>query len=182
MLLARANESRRKKVSAVQETGLLEQPVLLLEPPDAAGTRILRACSGEPVGLVRSRRLRSWWCFWCPAGLAVHEHDEEPLVFSIRRGLTIPPCREVLDAEGELVGTVAEPWLLDRWKQPLVDIRRLPEGKGVFMTVPGDELAAWATVGGKFRLEVRELARADPFLKMLILAGLLHVAMAHGKG
>jgi hypothetical protein len=162
-------------------SGLLEQAVLLLDPPRPDGLRLLRALSGQPVGFARPRR-RPWWCRWLPPILAVHEQDDEPLLCTVRRRLALLPWREVLDADDEMVGTIALPWLMDRWSRPAVEVRLGPPGKGVFLSLSGEELAEWTTPRGAMRLDIRESARNDPFLKMLLLAALLHAPATAGEG
>ncbi len=156
----------------MQEIGLLEQIVLLLAGPDAAGRRELFVSTGELAGFARRQR-DSGWLGWLRQVVAVHEQFDEPLVFTIRRNLTLKPSHRVLDANDELVGTVALPWILDRWGFPDVELSVLPEGGGVFRSSKGEILAEWGIDGATVRLALHEPARTDPFLKMLLLAATL---------
>jgi hypothetical protein len=159
----------------VQEIGLLEQCVLLVAGPDAAGRRELLASTGEPTGFARRQRDSGWlgWLGWLRQIVAVHEQHDEPLVFTICRNLTFKPAYRVLDANEELVGTIALPWIHDRWGFPDVELSPAPEGGGVFRSSKGEILAQWAIDGGSIRLILHEPARPDPFLKMLLLAATL---------
>jgi hypothetical protein len=157
----------------VQENGLLEQTVLLLPRPNAGARRDLLAAGGEPVGFARRQR-RPWWQRWLPEVVAVHEMVDEPVVFTIRRGFGLRPSYRLLDAEDELVGTIALPWVLDRWGRPSVELTSLPAGRGEFRTLAGELLAEWTLAGSVVRLALHDLARGDPFVKMLLLAAMLN--------
>jgi hypothetical protein len=166
---------------AVQETGLLEQVVLLLLAPDAAGRRNLLGPSGEPVGFARWQRRGPWWLPWKRRVLTVHEQDDQPLVFTVRRSLSLTPAFQVHDADDEQVGTLSFPWLLDRWGQPTAEFATLGHG-GVFRTMQGEVLADWMPAGSAVRLGLHQLAWADPFLKMLLLAAMLHAPLPTTSG
>jgi hypothetical protein len=160
-------------LNAVQESGLLEQTVLLFGVPDAAGRRDVLASTGERVGFACRQRTVRWWWRWLRRVMAVHEQLDEPLVFTVRRCFTLAPAFHVYDADDELVGTVALPWLLDRWGRPSVEMTTLPGGGGVFRTDRGDMLAEWKPDGMVVRLELHEPISGDPFLKMLLVAAML---------
>jgi hypothetical protein len=158
----------------VQETGLLEQAVLFLPRPKG-GRRALLSAAGLPVGLACAVRQGPWWRRWlCPA-VAIHEHEEQPLVFTVRRRLTLLPRRAVLDAEGEVIGSLAWPWLLDRDDVPLVAAVEGAEPGGTFRTPSSVVLATWAPETGGLRLDFHAEVSHDPFVKMLILAAVLHL-------
>jgi hypothetical protein len=155
----------------VQETGLLEQTVLLLRPPDAAGRRLLLAESGQPVGFAHQLD-QGWWSWWRPA-VAVHEDEDQPLVFTVKRCFTLLPRREVIDGDGELVGVIALPWLFDRWGNLAGEVRAPHGGSGVFQA-NGSVLAEWGPWGDTLRLEFKPAVRKEPYVKMLLLAAILH--------
>jgi hypothetical protein len=177
--VGQAERGQILNLRVVQEIGLLEQAVLLLQGP-GAGRRELRASTGEPVGFARRQRM-GWWP-WSRRILTVHEQDDEPLLFTVRRSLSLTPSFRVFDADDELVGTVALPWILDRWGQPEIELVTLPEGGGEFRTGTGEVLAEWAQAGDIVRLGLHEPALADPFLKMLLLAAMLHVPVSREEG
>jgi hypothetical protein len=167
---------------AVPETGLLEQAVLLIAETDAAGKRYLLAPSGEPIGFAHWRRPGPWWLPWRRRLLAVHEQDDEPLVFTVRRALSLTPSLQVQDADNEWVGSVTPPWLLDRWGRPAAELIPLAHGGGIFRTMQGEALADWMPGGSIVRLGLHQPAWADPFLKMLLLAATLHAPVPPTNG
>jgi hypothetical protein len=157
----------------VQETGLLEQTVLLVRPLDPSGRRMLLAETSQPVGFACWSGQRPWWRRWLRPVLAVHEHEEQPLVFTVQRSLTLLPKRDVLDAENERVGVMALPWLLDRWGRPIVEVRQVQRGKCEFLGAERQVLGEWSVVGEALRLEFKPAVQHDPFVKMLLLAAVL---------
>jgi hypothetical protein len=158
----------------VEETGLLEQVVLFLPRPEG-GRRALLSAAGCPVGYASIRQEGGWWRWLCPV-LAIHEDEDQPLVFTVCRRLTLLTRRLVLDAEGEVVGTLAWPWLLDRDDMPLVAAQPGAASAGTFRTIAGDLLAAWdQEPGGALRLDFHARVRHDPFVKMLLLAAVLYL-------
>src|SRR5690242_8426117 len=99
------------------EDGILEQTVLLLRPGTAppAGQRAIQSADGRrALGLAYWRSPRSPWWRFRPAVLAVHEDDDQPLLFTVRRRWPIFPTREVRDAEGLRVGWVGPAGARDR--------------------------------------------------------------------
>src|SRR5438105_1935414 len=87
-------------VADVQVPGLLEQAALLLGPADPDGSVWLEDAGGIRVGFVR-RGPCPWWLRWWSTPLAVHEVEEEPVVFRVRRRWSFLPRWRVLDAENE---------------------------------------------------------------------------------
>jgi hypothetical protein len=142
--------------AARAESGLLEQAVLVVRAE--GDRRVLLTASGDEVGYTRWQQ-RGWWRGGPWSVLALHEHEQSPLVCTIRRRLL--PRHEVRDAEGELVGVLAGAHVLDRWDR--VVMWRDDSG---FVGEHGEVLARWS--GG--RLELLPLVQRDPFAKMLIVA------------
>lgn len=140
------------------ETGLLEQPELLVGPGTLSGP-------GGVVGLVRTVPGPAWRRWLLGPTLAVYEAVQEPLVFTVCRRLALLPRWDVFDSEDELVGTVGGAWAVDRWEQPL--LRLGPDG--VFRSWQRRPLGRW---DGR-RLELGEEVRSEPFAKMLMLASVL---------
>src|SRR4051794_24242174 len=87
---------------------MLEHRTLLLCPRGPDGARaILDAETGAPIGSVRHEPGPWWWPG--AAVLAVHEHEDAPLLFTVRRRWGLPPRREVYDADGHRVGDLIGP-------------------------------------------------------------------------
>ncbi len=150
--------------------------MLLLGPPDDApsGRRWIEDAGGKRVGFAWRPPLSPWWLRWFAAPLAVHEADEEPIVFQVQRLWTLLPRWQVSDADGELVGSVGGSWLLDRWDRPLLRRRRAPDGSGEsFELAAGQKVAEWCRDGDRLRLTFLPPVQDEPFRKMLLLAGVL---------
>src|SRR5262245_55954456 len=98
------------RIQGDRHADLLEQPALWLVPHEVG--QLLHDDTGAAAGLVRVRR-RGWWGFG--RRLSVHEAFEQPVVFRMRRLLTLWPRWLVEDAEGEKVGTVGGVCVRDRW-------------------------------------------------------------------
>jgi hypothetical protein len=147
--------------------------VLLVSRADPAGRRCLEDALGQPVGFAwRPKRGPRWLRRWL-APLLVHEADEEPVVFQVRRAWTPWSRWLVADADGDLVGTVAGPWLLDRHDHPALRHVRAADGAGgVFEDRDRRRAAEWSR-GDPTRLVLDAAVQDDPFLKMLILAAVL---------
>src|SRR5262249_54061401 len=144
-----------------------EQPVLLIGP--ACASRELKSANGRVVGLCRGLR-GAWWRLSGPLGL-VSETDDEPLVFSFRRGGWLRRRLRVFDAGAGPMGSVLNDRVLNRWGRRLLQMR--PEAKGgVF--VDGREIAGrWAPAGDDTRLKFGGGLGVDPVVRMLMLAALL---------
>jgi hypothetical protein len=155
------------------ESGLLEQPALLLGRP-AGPRRGLYTSAGVAVGFAEWRPSVPGWLGWLRPVLFVHEELDQPLLCSVQRSLVLLPRREVLDAEQERVGVVAWPWLLDRWGQPVIEARATPGRKVLFLGLGRQMLGDCLRRGDGLRLEFAPAVRHDPFLKMLLLAAALH--------
>ena len=146
------------------ETGLLEQPALVVSPAGGDGRRPLLAPDGREVGFAVWRR-PSWWRGYT---LSIHEREDSPLVFTVARRWLWPLRREVRDAEGDLIGELAGRRVLDRWGD--VVMRR--DGEHL-ADLTGVVLAAWSQGDAGLYLEFRPDIRSDPFACMLVLAAIL---------
>jgi len=152
---------------AARQAGLLEQPTLRLLGPNERGRRLLTDETGDVVGF--AEEVRPWWP-WARS-LWVHEAFEEPVVFRVRRLWALRPRWRVLDADGEEVGTVGGPVLLDRWDR--VVFRRVAAGRVFELADGGGTAAEWVANGDGGRLALQAAVRDDPFWKMLLLAAVL---------
>jgi hypothetical protein len=150
---------------------MLEESELLLGQPGRDAGRDIAAASGAPVGSARWRPpgRPAWWRFGRRV-LEVREHDDEPLVFTVRRCWGLLSRYEVRDADGHGIGYVLGPWLQDSYGGCLAVCR--PEAGGV-LAPDGDVLAAVSNGGGATRVRFASSAAGDPFLKMMLLAAAL---------
>jgi hypothetical protein len=153
---------------------MLETNVLLLRPAVAGQPRVIAdAATGKVVGVARVQPGSERGLFAALLGpvLAVHELEEEPLVFTVRRCF-LWPQREVRDAEGERIGYVSPRAVRDRNRLLYAGMRR--EAGGVaYQCVNGAMLATTRHTRGGVELSITDVIRADPFAKMLLLAAAL---------
>jgi hypothetical protein len=155
---------------------MLESPALLIRPPDAAAARaVVEPADGVRLGAVRRRRVARWPAFWlCPTLLEVREAEDEPLVFTVRRGWLWPGGRVVLDADGRHVGSLNGPWLCDRGGRGLgVVVRNGAVGDRVIRGVDGRFWAAVHDGPSGTRIDFAADLEGEPFVRMLVLAAAL---------
>lgn len=160
---------------AAAPNDMLEQPSLLLCPHDASPRRaIVDATSGTPLG--SARRLpaarRPWWAQLGRAVLAVHEHEDDPLVFTVRRCWSLLPWHEVRDAEGRPVGYLLHGRVENCYGRRLAVLER-EAGGAVFRGRGGDALARLSEDGAGLHVAFSPEVESDPFFKMLLLAAAL---------
>jgi hypothetical protein len=160
----------------VSEPGLLEQPAVLLRPADDAARRpIACADTGRPLGFARRppRPARPWWRRLLTPPLAVHEQEDEPLVFTVGRPWALSSRRDVRDADGNPIGSVRGPRVENIYGRTLATL--VPggaSGEHVFRTPGGYELARLTSGADGLRLAFAPGVE-DPFLRMLLLAAAL---------
>ena len=154
---------------------MLEHDTLLLRPWSlpADGTRqrpIVEPATHGLLGFARTVKPRPGWRGWfdTPA-LEVHEAEDEPLVFTVRRLGGWKPTWEVRDADGHLVG------LRDRIGRPFALRGKTPDGTatGFFRSPDEHELARLVSSTEGTRLEFAANGTDNPFLRMLLLAAAL---------
>src|SRR5262245_31822489 len=87
---------------------MLESHMLLLRPPAGGSRVIVDAVRGAAVGFARWQPAseRGWWGGLFGPVLCVHEQEEAPLVFTVRRDRLWWMQQAVHDAEGGCVGYV----------------------------------------------------------------------------
>jgi hypothetical protein len=155
---------------------MLERAAVLLRPVEDGATRpILCAETGQLLGFARRppQPARPWWRRLRPPPLAVHEQEDEPLVFTVRRPWLLSPRREVRDADDNPVGSVRGPRVENIYGRALATLVPGGEaGERVFRTPGGYELARLSPSADGLRLAFAPGVE-DPFLRMLLLAAAL---------
>jgi hypothetical protein len=155
---------------------MLEQRVLLVQPRTTAGTQpILDAESGRPLGFACwwPAPAGPWWRRLAPAVVAVHEQEDEPLVFTVRRAWSLWPRREVRDADGHPVGSLRGGRIHDASGRPVAELTAADgSGERAFRGRGGRELARLASRPESLRLAFNPDVK-DPFVRMLLLAAVL---------
>jgi hypothetical protein len=160
---------------------MLEHHVLLVcsRTPSSASANsgqpvqaIVDGESGFVLGYARWESEPSpwWWRVFNRGVLAVHEQEEEPLLFTIRRAWSITPRHEVRDADGHPVGTLLGRFVQDRHGRPLAALEN-----GVFRDSNQQALAELSSTPEGLRLTFSEEIASEPFVKMLLLAAALHI-------
>jgi hypothetical protein len=161
---------------------MLEHPALLLRPwatPDAATVRgrvrtILDAATAEPLGFAAEQpRARGWLSRLARPSLAVHETDDEPLVFTIHPIWSWTPGWEVRDADEHCVGVVNGSSLQDFAGRRVALRVRDTSGPPRFVNGKGEEIATLAVQESEVILRFAENFGGNPFAKMLLLTAAL---------
>jgi hypothetical protein len=161
---------------------MLEHHVLLVRSRTASPTgampepqvrAIIDGDSGAVLGYARWETEPSpWWRrMFSGSLLAVHEQEEEPLLFTIRRAWGFIPRREVCDADGHPVGSLSGRIIQDRHGRHLAVLVN-----GVFRDANQHTLAELSTTPEGLRLTFGNGIAGEPFVKMLLLAAALLVA------
>lgn len=161
---------------------MLEHHVLLVrsrtpspasETPLPTEQAIVDGDSGAALGYARwETEPTPWWRRMFGRGvLAVHEQEDEPLLFTIRRGWGFIPRREVCDADGQPVGTLLGRLVNDRYGRALAALEN-----GVFRDANQHALAELSPTADGLRLTFGDEIASEPFVKMLLLAAALNMA------
>jgi hypothetical protein len=153
---------------------MLEQRTLLLRPRSTSGVQvILDGESGVPLGFARWQPAASpgWRRLLARRVLAVHEQEDESLLFTIRRTWGLLPRREVQDADDQFVGSLLGRLIHDRFGRPVAALR-----DGVFFTPSHRALAELAATPDGLRLWFGPAIAGEPFIKMLLLAAALQLS------
>jgi hypothetical protein len=156
---------------------MLEHRVLLVRRPAASAVRdIVDGDSGIPLGFVRrvAEASGSWWPLFGRSVLAVHEHEDEPLLFTIRRAWSLLPRREVRDADGGPVGSLLGRLIQDHHGRTLAALQT-DNGSVSFRSSTRRTLAELTTQADGLRIEFRPEIAGEPFVKMLLLAAALEI-------
>jgi hypothetical protein len=152
---------------------MLEQRVLVVCPAEG-GLRPIVAETGLPLGYAWWRPRRAPWWRLRPAVLAVHEQEDEPLLFTIRRWWPFLPWRELRDAEGRRVGYLRAGRIADRIGRLMARREKAAENGACFFRFrDGRALAEVAVSEEGLRLAFAPAVEHDPFAKMLLLGAVL---------
>src|SRR5262249_33473855 len=176
----------------VESRSLVVRPCLSPPPPPRRRPHpvrisdIIDAETGTTLGGVYRLVPASAWRRWLsPTTLAVHEADDEPLVFTLRASWPFGRWWEVADADGHVVGTLHPPGagrsgppgrygaIHGRHGQAVAVWRAGPGGVQCFCDPAGPELARVAPAAGGRGLTFAEQADGDPFTRMLLLAAVV---------
>jgi hypothetical protein len=153
---------------------MLEQRVLLVRPGTASVWAIVDGDNGLPLGFAhwQMETPRSWWRPFNRRVLAVHEQEDEPLLFTVRRAWSLLPRREVRDADGHPVGSLLGRHVQDRFGRPLAALQG-DNGRGAFRSPDQRTLAELTATPAGLRLSFSADIAGEPFIKMLLLAACL---------
>lgn len=155
---------------------MLEQAALLLGAPEPSGRRVITTVDGGKVLGFACWRLRGkgWWRWLQRAVLEIHEQDDEPLLFTLSRCLTLLPWFEVRDADEHRVGRLLGPLIQDH-NECRCAIRQDESAAtaSVFANPDGGCLARLSRDGEGLRLCFDRSVEQEPFVKMLLLASAL---------
>jgi hypothetical protein len=154
---------------------MLEQNRLLLARWGPDGVRAITAAdTGRPEGFAcwRSRAGEPWWRRLGRPVLEIREHEDQPLLFTVRRCWSLWPNYEVRDADDRLVGFVLGSALYDHAGRSLAT-RHEANGAAVFHDVRGEPLAHWQPGPDCDSLAFLPPVQDNPFVKMVLLAAVL---------
>jgi hypothetical protein len=150
---------------------MLEHPLLLVRP-GLAGTRAVFAADAARALGGAHWQPRPAWRRLTRRVLAVHEQEDHPLLFTVRRAWSLLPTWEVRDADGRPVGRLLGGSLWDARGYLLAVRRPLPEGAWAYCTPAGLALAELLRDAAGVHIAFGEAA-VDPFARMLVLAAAL---------
>jgi hypothetical protein len=155
---------------------MLEQQLLVLRPNSALTPQTLvEAITGAPLGFTRWRTRGSRLTRWLTGPiLEVREHEDEPLLFTVRRCWSFAARYLVCDAEDSPVGVLDRSHLLDRLGR-LFTVRQREGERVVFRTTSGCPVAEAEPVAQTMRLSFHAAVENQPFAKMLLLAAVLNL-------
>jgi hypothetical protein len=152
---------------------MLEQRVLLLRPRTASAMQaIADGESGAPLGFARwqEETPSSWRRLFGRSVLAVHEQEDEPLLFTVRRVWGLLPRREVRDAENQPIGSLLGRLVQDQHGRAVASLQ-----DGVFRSPRQHVLAELFSAPDGLRLCFHADVADEPFVKMLLLAAALQM-------
>lgn len=154
---------------------MLEHRVLLVRPGSVSGVRaIVDGDSGKPLGFARwdMETPRCWWRAFARPALAIHEHEDEPLLCTVRRAWGVLPRSVVRDADGQPVGSCSFTGRLirDRYGRNLAAFH---DADGTLRSPTQRVLAELMTTEDGLRIAFDDVVAGEPFVKMLLLSACL---------
>jgi hypothetical protein len=154
---------------------MLEQQLLVLRRrPAALPQTLVEAATGAPLGFTRWRARADWLTrrLLGPV-LEVREHEDEPLLFTVRRCWSFAARYLVCDADDQVIGVLDQAQLLDRVGR-LFTVRQREGERVVYRSTSGCPLAEVEAVDETVRLSFHADVENQPFAKMLLLAAVLN--------
>lgn len=151
---------------------MLEHRVLLLRSRTSSIQAIVDGDSGVALGFAHwtPTAPRPWWRLLGRGLLEVHEQEDEPLLFTVRRTWSLLPRREVRDAEEQTVGVLLGHLIHDRFGRLVAALEN-----GVFRNPYQRDLAQLTATNEGMRLTFGDDVVGEPFVKMLLLAAALQM-------
>ena len=142
------------------------------------GTRVCQIVAGQTQQLLGfaerlDRGARHWRWAAYPI-LAIHEAEDEPLLFTIHRLWGWRSTLEARDADGLRVGTIRLGFVWDRHGNGLARLVSGTDGTQ-FRGAGGEELGTLRQETDSLLLSFAPVLDSDPFAKMLLLAAALTV-------
>jgi hypothetical protein len=166
---------------------MLEHESFLLREDRAPGDKrrragpsweVLDAETRQVLGFVSRRSSAPFWRRWLErVALEVHEHDDEPLLFTLYRRRLRARAWDLFDAEEHPVGKMTHNRIVDRFGLVLARAAFTShDSGGTFQAPDGMELGNWAADGNGWRMSFSAALAANPFAKMLLLGSAVALA------
>jgi hypothetical protein len=179
---------------------LLVRPCGPFESSPGAGTREVRLCqiddpaTRKPLGFVYRRTPTSLWQRWLSfLVVAVHEANDEPLLFTMQPRWPFSATWEVRDADEHAIG-VLHPLALAGSTRAASEIRapgrqiiaRFQAGErandaGAFLNSDGLLLGRVEPTADGVNLQFSESVAEHPITKMLLLAAVVHYVVSSSQ-
>ncbi|MFL5241121.1 MAG: hypothetical protein ACJ8FY_03355 [Gemmataceae bacterium] len=143
-------------------------------PPPIVLGEIVEPVERLALGTIRQQRRRPrWWPLGGQSSLAIHEQDDNPLLFTIHRLWTWPRAWEIRDADGTVVGRTRRGVILP-WQSLITAISAVHQGQTlIFLTPAGKQLGTLLSQEEGLLLAFAEELHEDPLTKMLLLGAVL---------
>lgn len=163
---------------------MLEHHALLLLPPDAKGSRSIRAAKApsQTLGFACRRDPEGIWSWLDYPVCEVHEEEDAPLLFTVRRRWTWPARFDVRDAEDVLVGSLVGRFVLNEFNRRIAERRRLSNCLVALYGPVEEPLATLEAGAAGLRVTFHAETERDPFVKMLLLAAALYERIHIAQG